>query len=276
MKKLIVMLALASCCLLLTPALASASKPTLKGLAKSLAALQKKVNTQATTIASLKGTVATEASTITALQGVVGADSTHGLQKSVADIAASPALTLSWLPTYLTLDTSAENGVKAPNIVFKGANVHVLSSTSETDGSGLGNLIVGWDSAPSTAQRSGSNNLVCGQYNNFSSYGCFIAGALNTVSNEFASVSGGYASTASGAWSSVSGGENNVASGEDASVSGGDTNQAAGFDCSVGGGRYNQAQNTSLAAHSWASVSGGHDIIEDDLYGWAAGTYHTP
>ena len=53
MKKLIVMLALALCCLLLTPALASASRPTLKSLAKSVAALQKKVNAQAKTLTSL-------------------------------------------------------------------------------------------------------------------------------------------------------------------------------------------------------------------------------
>ena len=67
MKKLIVMLALALCCLLLTPALASASRPTLKSLAKSVAALQKKVNAQAktkvkgqaTSIASLKSDLGT-------------------------------------------------------------------------------------------------------------------------------------------------------------------------------------------------------------------------
>ena len=76
---------------------------------------------------------------------MVGADASHGLRKSVATIAANPALTLSWLPTYLSLDESAENGVIGPNIVFQGANVHVRSTTSDGDGTGTGNLIVGWD-----------------------------------------------------------------------------------------------------------------------------------
>jgi hypothetical protein len=32
-------------------------------------------------------------------------------------------LTLSWLPTYLSLNINAENGVKGPNIVLAGANL---------------------------------------------------------------------------------------------------------------------------------------------------------
>jgi hypothetical protein len=178
MRKLVVLIVIAVSVLLLVPAAASASTPTLKSLAKSLAALQKTrrarpprssrcrarssrcrarvrqetstiaglqttVAGQATTIASLqgtsitsqrqlhrrRGTIAGQAGTIAGLQTVVGADASHGLQKSVADIAANPALTLSWLPTYLTLDSNAENGVAARTSSSRAptCNVHVAA-----------------------------------------------------------------------------------------------------------------------------------------------------
>jgi uncharacterized coiled-coil protein SlyX len=280
----LVLIVIALTVLLLVPAAASASTPTLKSLAKSLAALQKTqksqaatikslqgkgasgtstiaalqstVAGQAATIASLQGTVTSQASTIAGLQStvtsqtdtivglqtVVGADTSHGLRKSVADIAANPALTLSWLPTYLSLDSNAENGVAGPNVVFQACNVHVFSATSEDDTTGLGNLIVGWDGT-SGGQRGGSNNLVCGEGNNFSSYGCFVAGNLNAVGGPCASVCGGMDNQATKNVSSVDGGYNNLA-GNNGDI--------------IGGG-----ENITLNSPSIG-------------YAWQAGTYHTP
>ena len=106
----------------------------------SITALQGKVTSQATTITSLQGTVTSQASAIATLQAVVGADASHGLRKSVAAIAADPVLTLSWLPTYLSLDKNAENGVKGPNIVLQNCNLQIKSTTSESDTSGLRTL----------------------------------------------------------------------------------------------------------------------------------------
>ena len=264
MKKPIVALALALCCLLLAPALASASTPTLKSLAKTVKALQKTVKSETAAIASQGSTIAalttdltsatqtiaTQATTITNLQGtigslqtIVGADASHGLQKSVADIAANPALTLSWLPTYLSLDTTAENGVSGPNIVFKGANVHVESSTSEADASGTGNLIVGWDDTTAGATRTGSNNLACGDMNTFASCGGFVDGLANSVNAVYASVSGG---------------ANNFAQGSYSSVSGGHANTAQSFG---------------------ATISGGNGVVLNvpaTNYAWQGGSYHTP
>ena len=58
MKRLILCLSLACCLLLLVSGTAGAAKPTLKSLAKSVAALQRKANSQAATIASLSDNLA--------------------------------------------------------------------------------------------------------------------------------------------------------------------------------------------------------------------------
>jgi hypothetical protein len=161
------------------------------------------------------------------------------------------------LAPYVSLDKKAINGVTGPNIVFSGVNVQVRSSQSEGDISGLGNLIVGWDTPPVTVLRSGSNNLVVGEANNFTSFGGFIAGNGNAISGLDASVSGGY---------------ENLASGTAASVSGGSTNSAQGDLSSVGGGYSNTAKSRG------ASVSGGTGIALNSTsdWAWAGGAYHTP
>jgi hypothetical protein len=209
-KKLVAILVIVVGTTMLTPAVASASTPSLASLAKTVAALKKQVNTQAATIKSLK----------TKLKSV---------------IAMAPYLTV----TQTTLD-----GVKGPNIVFHGVNMHIRSATGETDTSGLGNLIVGWNEpwvSPPDGYRGGSNNLVCGDMNSFTSAGCFVAGENNTVGQLCNSVSGGYGNVANG-WFF-------------ASVSGGIGNHAGG---------------------SCSSISGGNGITQNTTDGWSAGSYHTP
>jgi hypothetical protein len=237
MKKLVVMLmlALALCCLLLTPALSSASTPTLKSLAKTVAALQKKVNAQATTISSLRSQL----------------------------VSAKPVLDLA---PYVSLHSESVNGVAGPNVVFQGCNLQIKSATSEDDGSGLGNLIVGWnDESPDVTFRTGSNNLVCGDQNNFNSYGSFLAGCNNATQDPCCSVSGGYGNNTVGNYASVSGGSGNMAgNGACTSVTGGQNN-CAFADCST--------------------VSGGEGTFGDPPIGillrttdgWSAGgSFHNP
>jgi hypothetical protein len=205
MKKLVVALMLAFCCLLLTPALAPASTPSLKSLAKSVATLQKQVKTLKSQLAAAKSVLA--------------------------------------LAPYVSVDHAALNGVAGPNIVFQGCNLHVRSANLEGETTGLGNLIVGWDTQPAPMPppwRTGSNNLVVGSGNNFTSYGCFIAGGSNTVSGSYASVCGGQLNQATGGISSVDGGYNNLAGSTD------DT------------------------------IGGGQNITLNSGYAWQAGTYHTP
>jgi hypothetical protein len=135
---------------------------------------------------------------------------------------------------------------------FNGVNVQVVDGTGDTEDTpnGLGNLIVGYNESNGDT-RTGSHNLVVGQFHTYSSFGGLIAGYNNSVTGTTATVSGGRQNTASGSYASVSGGQLNTASGSLASVSGGEENTASGSFASVSGGE----ENTSGAGGAW--VSGG-------------------
>ena len=231
MKKLLTLACLAALATLVVPCCAQASTPSLASLAKVVAALK------SVTVKQHKEIVA--------------------LNKRLA--AAQPVLALA---PYVQLDKYAQNGVKGPNIIFSGANVHVVSGSGKSDDNGtlrgLGNLIVGYDAPLSggpTTSRSGSNNLIVGDWQAFPSYGGFVAGNGNQIAAPYASVSGGEGNTAGAEFSSVSGGTSNSTTYYFASVSGGQNNQASGDATSISGGL-----NVSLGT--------------DD--GWAAGSLHSP
>jgi hypothetical protein len=191
------------------------------------------------------------------------------------------------------VDPNPEIGVIGPNIIFSGANIHIVSGSGATNDNffftGLGNLIIGYDEDPGTAEsagtgvapidplpplapgdRGGSHNLVIGRWNRFpnggagpgqqgagGTFGGFVAGEANTIFGAGNSVSGGGANTAEGIDASVSGGRFSTASSPYASVSGGQGNTATistghfGFGASVSGGSGNTASGTD------ASVCGG-------------------
>jgi hypothetical protein len=178
---------------------------------------------------------------------------------------------------------------------------------------GLGNLIVGYNERRVGEQniRTGSHNVVVGMLQDFSRFGGLVVGRQNTISGDFAVVSGGAGNTASGPstvvsggslnlasgiWAVVSGGNGNTASGAHASVSGGQDNEALGNSSSinggfrniasgvgtaVGGGESNEASGelssvsggeSNLAGGIESSISGGEDTTVDTEHGWAAGS----
>lgn len=103
---------------------------------------------------------------------------------------------------------------------FSGMNLQVLSGSGSTDGpvNGLGNLIIGYNKQPGS--QTGSNNLVLGEGQTFTSYGGIIAGQNNVLSGPFADVFGD-GNRASANSASVLGGENNDATGSTSSILGG-------------------------------------------------------
>ena len=184
MRKLVVLIFVALGVLLVTPAVASASTPTLKSLAKAVKALQKTEKSQAAAITSLKNTVASQASKITSLQGSVGSltNQLAGFTTAITDLQNTlkgDADVLALEPYVKVYRTTTLNGVSGPNIVLKGCNLQIKSTTGESDTSGLGNLIVGWNDEPGGSLpspfRTGSNNLVCGDENNFTGSGGLLA-----------------------------------------------------------------------------------------------------
>ncbi|HUY26262.1 MAG TPA: hypothetical protein VMV27_02475 [Candidatus Binataceae bacterium] len=212
---------------------------------------------------SLKEQVATLTAEVATLTATVAA-----LQKTISSAGAQNAIALG---QYVTVDPGAENGLKGPHVIIKGANVHIESGSGATvDTSGLGNLVIGYDedSVDATVidgNRSGSHNLVIGPQHEFTASGGLLAGYDNFVSANYASADGGECNSAganmlpfacSGAGgvsdgASVSGGYQNVAIGNAASVAGGQKNTASGGASSVSGGYSNSASNTA------SSVSGG-------------------
>jgi hypothetical protein len=198
-----------------------------------------------------------DANDVAALEARVAA-----LEALVATLQASSVPNLG---TYLRIGT--HNG--QPAVLFEAVNVMVVNGTGSTAGAtnGLGNLIVGYDEFGGNPRdnKSGSHNFVVGTEHSYGSLGGFVAGRDNTVSREYASVSGGDGNTASGRSSSVSGGDANTASGDSSSVSGGRSNTASGSRSSVSGGDFNAASGGS------SSVSGGRTRVASGTTNWVAG-----
>jgi hypothetical protein len=166
-------------------------------------------------IAALQTQVASLQSTVSALRGQVTT-----LQTELAAIQSNHALALG---PFVSVDPNPEIGVAGPNIIFSGANIHIVSDSGATDDhgnpTGLGNLIIGYDEDPinsltgdsslglptimqtsgfpsplSPGDRSGSHNLVIGGGNRFTqaAFGGFVAGERNTIKSFGASVDGGF------------------------------------------------------------------------------------
>jgi hypothetical protein len=176
-----------------------------------------------------------------------------GLPDRVAELEAQVEILAAALQEaqeilqYVRVETEEIRGVTGPHWIIEGVNVHVRSgqrSTAEDCSprkpgwpscetlSGRGNLIIGYNEhfgfgPPKPREiRTGSHNLIVGEYHSFSSFSGFVAGMANDITGWAASVCGGVDNEASGSHSSVSGGHKNLASGNRASVSGGQNREA--------------------------------------------------
>ncbi|MFZ4508384.1 MAG: hypothetical protein ACOYON_11885, partial [Fimbriimonas sp.] len=132
--------------------------------------------------------------------------------------------------------------VSGTDTIFRGTNLYVQSGLGNTSGegldsrgrpdgitrtNGLGNLVLGYNESVGF-DRSGSHNLVLGQYNGYSSYSGIVVGQYNRITAPYSSIYGGQNSGAFGHGSVVFGGSNNTAGGSFAVVAGGDSNAADG------------------------------------------------
>jgi hypothetical protein len=97
-------------------------------------------------VSSLQATVSTLQDQVNSLQ-----TSNTALQNQLAH-----AKNVLALDPFVSVDPNPEIGVIGPNIIFSGANIHIVSGSGMTnEGSnprGLGNLIIGYDEAPSAAR----------------------------------------------------------------------------------------------------------------------------
>jgi hypothetical protein len=157
-------------------------------------------------------------------------------------------------------------------VFITGANLHTVNGLGSIDcedeefnpipdcPNGLGNLIVGYNEPRPEGSgediRTGSHNVVMGRHHNFLRFGGLVVGDLNTISGEFASVSGGQGNSANGFAASISAGNDNVATGDFSSISGGSDNAASGNTSIVSGGR----NRTAAGDFDWVAGS----LFEDE------------
>jgi hypothetical protein len=153
----------------------------------------------------------------------------------------------------LLANVSQAEDTTYPTIRFKGVNVQIINDSGHTNiNNGTGNLIVGYDEERSSgSDKNGSHNIVVGIEHNYTSFGGLVAGKKNSISHEWASVTGGYDNSALGSHASVSGGAHNIASSNFSSISGGSGNQTNGWVSSISGGQDNFTEG------DYSSVSGG-------------------
>jgi hypothetical protein len=171
---------------------------------------------------------------------------------------------------YITFDNSSGY----PTVLFNGINVQIVNGTGATQTvNGLGNLIIGYNRPRSTgavcslgflpteaeciargglwarSHKSGSHNLVGGDFNAYSSWGGAVLGLENAITAPYATVGGGAGNRALGDLSAIGGGSLNTASGMYGMVNGGLSNTASGAFATVGGGNARSATEP----HDWTA-----------------------
>ncbi|MCC7547997.1 MAG: hypothetical protein IT532_09540 [Burkholderiales bacterium] len=189
------------------------------------------------------------------------------MRDEVRGIKANSILDLNG---YLTF----ENSSGYPTAVFRGVNVQVVNGTGDTQtANGVGNLIVGYNRAREgtpvcsigyfateaectgkggrwgASHKSGSHNIVGGDFNSYSLWGGLLMGTQNVVNAPFSVVAAGSGNVASGNLSSVTGGSFNTSSAMYGSVAGGLNNVAKGDFSSVGGG----SSRLATGSYNWTS-----------------------
>jgi hypothetical protein len=241
---------------------ATDSAAELKVMKRQLAAMQKAVS-------GMRAQLAAESAARQTMQGQV-----ESLRKSLD--RANGALRSLQANSVLDLNgyVSFDNSSGYPTVLFNGINVQVVNGTGVTQHvNGLGNVILGYNRPRSTApvcslgyyetegecmarggawarnHKSGSHNLVGGDFNSYSSWGGAVFGLENAITAPYAAIAGGAGNRASGDLSAIGGGSLNTAAGMYANVNGGLSNIASAAFATVSGGN----ARTAVDPHDWSA-----------------------
>jgi hypothetical protein len=156
-----------------------------------IASVREQIETLRAAVAGLKSLIKTlQAGDKTTLQSEISnlQASNAELQRKLAAVQSNPALALG---PFVSVDPDSELGLAGPHIIFSGVNIHIESGSGSTyDGSGLGNLVIGYNEFPNDGGpggphlRIGAHNLVIGAEHRFTADGGLVAGRLNTISGQ--------------------------------------------------------------------------------------------
>jgi peptidoglycan hydrolase CwlO-like protein len=128
---LVFVVAMLAVCGRCAPALAqdASAAGTLDFQAPDVAASNKACNPTSTSAKCLLTAITTLQAQVTTLQGQVTTltSQVSSLQTTLTAVQNNHALALG---RFVSVDSSAENGLKGPNITFSGANVHIVSGST--------------------------------------------------------------------------------------------------------------------------------------------------
>lgn len=190
------------------------------GYGVQLSAITGQVSAAQQAIADLKTQATANSSTVSQLGQQVGQLSTAQTQlTSQLDNYASRVTAVETKTGSFSLATLDGQ----PAVVFSGVNLYLRNGVGESTTNGTGNLVIGYNAIRSTTTnvRTGSHNLIVGDYNNYSSYGTVVFGNFNSASAPYATVTGGSYGVVSAPNATISGGYANTVSGNGATASGG-------------------------------------------------------
>jgi hypothetical protein len=124
---------------------------------------------------------------------------------------------------------------------FTGVNIQIVNGLGATNGNpadpgpdhafinGVGNLIVGYnEQILSTANRTGSHNVIVGTGHDYVGYGSLLSGVGHIAIGQYSSAIGGLGNSLLGAGATITGGEFNNANGKSSSISGGTRREVNG------------------------------------------------
>ena len=141
---------------------------------------------------------------------------------------------------------------------------NVVRLDTGTDSVGIGTSSPGEKLEVNGNIRVGGKATIGASHTNTGTAG-FVAGQGNSVTANYASVSGGISNTASGANAAINGGNGNNATASFAAIGGGSTNYATGDNSTVGGGEINVAEG------KYSSIGGGMNNRTRGDYSTVAG-----
>jgi hypothetical protein len=244
-----------------------ALRQQMAALRKQLAAARSELSGQAAARRDLQAQLTTLQAQQADLNGL--RQQIESLRAELRGLKANSVLDLNG---YLTFEVS--NGY--PTALFRGINVQIVNGSGDTQTiNGMGNLIVGYnrpgtgsficsmgavDSEAACAasggrwaqsHKTGSHNIVGGDFNNYTSWGGLVLGLENALTAPYGAIIAGARNRAGASFASVSGGSYNTASGIYSSVSAGFANRASGDFAGVGGG----TNRAAPGPHSWSAGS---------------------
>ncbi len=230
----------------------------------------------------LKNRVIALEAIVTALQAQIA-----DLQSRLDTVETNTALQMDG---HVRVDSNTINGAPGPHVIFQGVNVHIQNGEGRTrsSGSGLGNLIVGYNEEPSTFEpgdRGGSHNLILGRNHKYLAAGgiangwgaelranasAALAADENIIDRSYSASIGGWGNYIIGRGVTI-GGKDNTIYGNRSVIVGGQNNTTGEIDTSLGLYTTIVGGSEHIATGDYSSISGGWRHTTSGDYGAAFG-----